>query len=1844
MRKIKKIIGILLSLAMLCQLFYGLPVSAAANQQNVLFTEDFESAEVGTFVPSGWTAMNPTNTNIEIVEDSVSGKVLKLSGIAANGGVTKNITGDFRSGGKMQITAKLRGTLTAGKAFIIVIFYKDNGNGGYTFNGQEDGIFSTVQNDWNSVGYKYTIPNDTTLIQVQVRMAGPTANGEIYWDNIKADMINTTDVIKNGAFEYIDTTGIGFYNWTTSGNAEIIESNKESRPGKYLVRLTGASQLAQAIKGLVPGATYKVNAWVKSVGTSQPIFTFDWYDGLDFKTAKCVKSEFLPNPSRSEPTEWSPVTYEFTAPDTAVGAVFAVRNRAQTGEVYFDDVTVIGEVSESFDRSFNPPAPVERDSSVASGVQGEIVRNGGFENLFESGKAREWTPASLGVVAVDKDNVHTGSNSIKLDTTNIVSDTKRTHIQQSAYFVAGTKYEFSFYAKAETANLQAAMKIEFAGAEVSRNYPNISTTDWQKCSISFIAPESGSASILVRHMNTEGVIYIDDVSIIGEKYKFGSGNGEKIPANPTPPTPIPGKDNMINNGDFEELNAAGDGPMGWAPYGAPINDPDWGKREKEVIELSTDKPLNGKYSIKIDNTGEINKMPWVRILVHDIVPTAKYQMLMWTNTSEVYAANGAGYKIEWYVGDTFPSGSPGGDVINRGFGNTGDDWKQLSETVTAPDGARMAAIYVRLYSPGIAYFDDISFYQISEPAGMPIKLMTDNVFYYTDHKTGVANVSRLDRNIELRELKFSEDSKISFRLMDGEAVLKSSDVPFNSVGIASFEYDLGLLAVEKKEYTIESSISDLDGNIYEDSQKIYKYKRPTAIREDGMYVLDDGTILDPVFGYHAGDILNDKGKYFDYCKQIGVNVVQTKAVMDVPSMVKQLDMLRDNGLMGLVCLYPGMKSAGHPERIQLTKDMVTAIKDHPAVFAYALLDEPAMNIFPDSRRDEELRNAYIAIRDIDTHHPTYICDFMKYEEVSRYCDVFIIDDYYEMNEYGMNVDIVNNAHEFKKPVYTLLEAYLPSSTIEEVRYTMYDSLFEGSLGSGYYAIEDLFGNFYTGTPIQPLQDELVTLNQSGELRDAFKHFVHGEFLYFNEYKDDTVSWSAYIKDGAVNLVLLNKVNSNTIIEIPLTSSDGTVSLGNSTIEVIHAGTNTNKDNFSSEGNIAKIPMKAYEAKVFKITPEGTVDFSNLRAKSKFIDLDVQWAKEAIEVLESKGIVNNGTSPRAYSPNKNITEADFAMFLIRTLGLTSDSTVYPNSEISRQNAMAMVEKAMKLKDPNFDIYSLSELVTGNAEDHITRAVAAVTMYQLMNTENVPGPEQNKVLVSITTPAAITGVVNGTAKNAGALGLPSTVKLEIKATTEGSIEVIEADVTWNVANSSYNPDSKDAQTFTVTGTVTLPEGVVNPDEIPQTVSIEVIVKATETPTTPETPTPTLAPAPVYETKVEEGQVTTTISVKTTTDANGRAVAAISGTQLADAIVKAAAEAATQGTKTQTTVRIEVSTTADAKTAGVNLTTEALTKFIDSKADTLAISTPFGTMTFDEKTAAGILKQSVGTVTITAAKVEAVELTTEIRQKVGDRPVVSFDITDRDKTISQLGGNATVTIPYVLKAGENPNALVVYYINEAGKLKAVTNGKYDPTTGTITFKTPHFSKYAVGYNKVGFADVADSAWYGNAVTFAAARGITVGVGNGNFGSDEVVTRAQALVMIMKAFGINPDENAENNFSDAGNTYYTGYLAAAKSLGITSGVGGNLFAPDRQITRQEMFVFVYNTLKSIDELPSGATAKSMADFKDAEKVADYANKAVELFVKTGIISGSSGNILPADSASRAQFVQILYNALIQR
>jgi hypothetical protein len=328
-------------------------------------------------------------------------------------------------------------------------------------------------------------------------------------------------------------------------------------------------------------------------------------------------------------------------------------------------------------------------------------------------------------------------------------------------------------------------------------------------------------------------------------------------------------------------------------------------------------------------------------------------------------------------------------------------------------------------------------------------------------------------------------------------------------------------------------------------------------------------------------------------------------------------------------------------------------------------------------------------------------------------------------------------------------------------------------------------------------------------------------------------------------------------------------------------------------------------------------------------------------------------------------------------------------------------------------------------------------------------------------------------------------------------------------------------------------------------------------------------------------------------------------------------------------------------------------------VAISTHIGTVTVPGNMLEAADAGNSRDVSLTVAEADTSKLDKDTRLRLEGKPVIELSLKLDGKPVSWKNEKApvTVTIPYKPTEEElkNPESIVVWYIDGSGNLVSVPNGHYDPVTGTVVFNVTHFSYYAVGYNKVSFKDVASDAWYYKAVSFIAARDITNGTGDGNYSPEAKLTRGQFIVLMMRAYGIAPDENPTDNFADAGDAYYTGYLAAAKRLGIASGIGNNMYAPGNQITRQEMFTLLYNALKVIDQLPGmhgpavseaddqlqGDSVKTLDQFTDAGDIAPWAVEAMKLLVETGTVSGSNGKLNPTGTTTRAQMAQVLYSLL---
>ncbi len=111
--------------------------------------------------------------------------------------------------------------------------------------------------------------------------------------------------------------------------------------------------------------------------------------------------------------------------------------------------------------------------------------------------------------------------------------------------------------------------------------------------------------------------------------------------------------------------------------------------------------------------------------------------------------------------------------------------------------------------------------------------------------------------------------------------------------------------------------------------------------------------------------------------------------------------------------------------------------------------------------------------------------------------------------------------------------------------------------------------------------------------------------------------------------------------------------------------------------------------------------------------------------------------------------------------------------------------------------------------------------------------------------------------------------------------------------------------------------------------------------------------------------------------------------------------------------------------------------------------GSVTLD----ADILKSNKGEMVLSVSSVEKSELRDVQKKIVGNNQVYSYQINGSD--VSDLGGKATVSIPYILKTGESAKDVRVYCIDYKGNLEPF-GCTYDSKTSTAVFETTHFSLY--------------------------------------------------------------------------------------------------------------------------------------------------------------------------------------------
>lgn len=146
--------------------------------------------------------------------------------------------------------------------------------------------------------------------------------------------------------------------------------------------------------------------------------------------------------------------------------------------------------------------------------------------------------------------------------------------------------------------------------------------------------------------------------------------------------------------------------------------------------------------------------------------------------------------------------------------------------------------------------------------------------------------------------------------------------------------------------------------------------------------------------------------------------------------------------------------------------------------------------------------------------------------------------------------------------------------------------------------------------------------------------------------------------------------------------------------------------------------------------------------------------------------------------------------------------------------------------------------------------------------------------------------------------------------------------------------------------------------------------------------------------------------------------------------------------------------------------------------------------------------------------------------------------------------------------------------GITDGVGNDRFAPEQSCTRAQIVTFLWRAAGSPVVNYAmdlsDVAEDVYYAEAVRWALSEGITTGTGKSSFSPDATCTRAQAVTFLARALNANASGKAE--FGDVPtDSYFAEAVAWAAANGVTEGVGGGLFGSNNSCTRGQIVTFLY-------------------------------------------------------------------------
>lgn len=172
--------------------------------------------------------------------------------------------------------------------------------------------------------------------------------------------------------------------------------------------------------------------------------------------------------------------------------------------------------------------------------------------------------------------------------------------------------------------------------------------------------------------------------------------------------------------------------------------------------------------------------------------------------------------------------------------------------------------------------------------------------------------------------------------------------------------------------------------------------------------------------------------------------------------------------------------------------------------------------------------------------------------------------------------------------------------------------------------------------------------------------------------------------------------------------------------------------------------------------------------------------------------------------------------------------------------------------------------------------------------------------------------------------------------------------------------------------------------------------------------------------------------------------------------------------------------------------------------------------------------------------------------------------------------------------------------------------------------------------FHDVGEGDWFYGAVRYSDENGLMRGVSATAFAPDLAFSRAMLVTVLYRLEG-QPKVSAAAPFDDvAAGQWYSDAVSWAAAKGVVKGYGDGSFGPEDSVTREQFAAILYRYagLKGYDTAP----AASLSGFADASAVGDWARPALEWACGAGLIKGRTATALvPQGETSRAEAAAML-------